>query len=107
MKIMLLQLHNNNKYYNKKIICNYKNINYFRFRCDLESQTEDLPPPCYNTPVITDIKTTVESAMLGFGGDGGGRTGSDVGRELSGERATLGSGGDGGGRTGSNCGGYG
>ena len=31
----------------------------------------------------------------------------DVGRELSGERAMLGSGGDGEGRTGSNCGGYG
>ena len=72
---------------------------------DLESQTEDLPPPCYNTPVITDIKATVESATLGSGGDGGGRTGSNCGG--CGERVTLGSGGDGGGRTGSNCGGYG
>ena len=98
---MLLQLYNNNNYYNKK--SNYKNINYSSLDDDLESRTKDLPPPCYNTSVIADIKATVERAMLGSGGDGGGRTGSNCGE--CGERATLGSGGDGGGRTGSNCGG--
>ena len=30
---------------------------------DLESPTEDLPPPCDDTPVITDIKATVEKAV--------------------------------------------
>ena len=64
---------------------------------DLESLTEDLPPPCYNTPVITDIKATVERATLGSGSNYGG----------CGERTMLGSGGDGGGRTGCNCGGCG
>ena len=54
-----------------------------------------LHPPCYNIPVITDIKATVERAMLGSVGDGGDRTGSNCGG--SGERATLGCGGDGGG----------
>ena len=67
---------------------------------DVESQTEDLPPPCYNTPVITDIKATIQRAMLGSGGNGGGRTGSNCGG--CGERAMLRSGGDGVGRTGSN-----
>ena len=67
--------------------------------------TEDRPPPCYDTPVITDIKETVERATLGSGGDGGGRTGSNC--RGCGERPTLGSGGDGGDRTGSNCGGCG
>ena len=70
-------------------------------------QVTTLPPPCYNTPVITDIKATVESATLGSGDDGGGAIVVDVGRELSGERGMLGSGGDEGGRTGSNCGGCG
>ena len=48
-----------------------------------------------HTPVITDIKATVERAMLGSGGDGGGRTGSNCGG--FGERVSLGSGSDGGG----------
>ena len=52
---------------------------------DVESQTEDLPPPCYNTPVITDIKATIQRAMLGSGGNGEVELGAivvDVWREL-------------------------
>ena len=40
---------------------------------------QDLSPLCYNTPVITDIKATVERATLGSGGDGGVRTGRNCG----------------------------
>ena len=103
---MLLQLHNNN--YNTIIIKrnNYMNINYFRLDDDLESHIKDLPPPCYDTPVITDIKAIVERTTLGSGGDGGGRTGRNYCCGC-GEKAMLGSDGDEGGRTGRNCGGCG
>ena len=53
------------------------------------AQRTSLHAPCYNTPIITDSKATVESLS---GGDGGGRTGSNCGGY--GERAMLGSGGD-------------
>ena len=57
------------------------------------SRTEDLPPPCYNTPVITDIKATVERAMLGSGSDRGVELGAivvDVGRALRWDLVVMG-----------------
>ena len=73
---------NRRKYFDAENVQNYsyyRNITIPNFDDELECRTEDLPPPCYNTPVITDIRVTVERATLGSGGNGGGRTGSNCG----------------------------